>query len=63
MGRNETDRMVEAQKRLIRAKMGFEDYRAAQRAWVRARAAQRRAWERKAREAQTAEYVAESQGW
>lgn len=41
--------MVEAQKRILRAKMGHEDYRAAQRAWARARIAQRQAWMREHR--------------
>ena len=49
MGHKDTQaRMVAAQKRLLRARLGFEDYRAAQRAWARARKAQRRAWDEKA---------------
>ena len=52
MDRNAQDAMVAAQKRLLRARLGFEDYRAAQRAWARARKAQRKAWDRKARKAQ-----------
>lgn len=45
--RSTADRMVAAQKRLLRAKMGYGEYRAAQRAWARARAAQRREWTRR----------------
>ena len=49
MSTNVQDTMVSAQKRLLRAKMGFEDYKAAQRAWARARSAQRKAWAEKAK--------------
>jgi len=48
---NERDRMVSAQKRLLRARLGYGEYKAAQRAWARARAAQRRAWAKRALEA------------
>jgi len=47
----ERDRMVSAQKRLLRARLGYGEYKAAQRAWARARAAQRRAWAKRALEA------------
>lgn len=36
--------MVAAQKRILRARLGFGDYQTAQRAWCRARLAQRAAW-------------------
>ncbi len=52
MSREAQDRMVRAQKRILRAKIGYGDYRAAQRAWMRARAAQRREWDRRLQELQ-----------